>query len=174
MTGPELLRARGWRCKTMHVLHSWEQREMWEHPQQPELYHSFESAIVSEAWFLMNQRQACCCGANDRPRQPDTRHTRQLSCTKAERDFLDTVREHGLGPGVGECQAAWTLVVEEPRPSAAHLPNDGRPGGRCGIRTSGDHWCTLYHGHAGECSTPCPCGDEGATWHPVGHCMGRG
>jgi hypothetical protein len=36
-----------------------------------------------------------------------------VSCTPAERHFLDVVAEHGLGPGVGECQEAWGKVVDE-------------------------------------------------------------
>lgn len=43
-----------------------------------------------------------------------------MSCTPAERRFLDVVAEHGLGPGVGECQEAWGAVVEE-RERAGHL-----------------------------------------------------
>ena len=36
-----------------------------------------------------------------------------MNCTPPERHFLDVVAEHGLGPGVGECQEAWGAVVEE-------------------------------------------------------------
>ena len=35
------------------------------------------------------------------------------NCSPAERSFLDTVRQYGLGPGVGECQDAWDKVVDE-------------------------------------------------------------
>ncbi len=36
-----------------------------------------------------------------------------LRASPAERAFLLTVEQHGLGPGVGECQEAWAAVVEE-------------------------------------------------------------
>lgn len=41
-------------------------------------------------------------------------------CTPAERLFLNVVAIHGLAHGVGECQEAWGLVVEERR----EIPTD--------------------------------------------------
>jgi hypothetical protein len=47
-------------------------------------------------------------------------------------------------------EAHLDALERTPAPAAkAERPNDGRSG-RCGIRISGDHWCTLDHGHAGE------------------------
>jgi len=59
---------------------------------------------------------------------------------------------------LGEAKEPWVCLhnaldahlPRTPAPAAkAERPNDGRSG-RCGIRISGDHWCTLDHGHAGE------------------------
>lgn len=62
MTGPELLRSRGWRSKDMNLLRGTKGvvDQLWEHNSQWNVLHTFDSAIVDEALRLKAELDAAC------------------------------------------------------------------------------------------------------------------